>query len=91
MRSLSIVPACAAAVVLAIVVFTGANTVMELRSAGQTDWSLVAPINAIPGMLILLAVWAFVRGRNVIAAALGLLAFGIASVFWLSQSSGSLG
>lgn len=77
--------------VLAIVVITGANTVMELRSAGQTAWPLIAPLNAVPGLLILLAVWAFVRGRNVIAATLGLLAFGIASIFWLSQSSGSLG
>jgi hypothetical protein len=74
-----------------MVVITGANTVMELRSVGQTEWPLVPPINAVPAALILLAVWAFARGRNAIAATLGMLAFGIASLFWLSQSSGSLG
>jgi len=90
-RPLSIVPAAMAAALLAIVVITGVNTVMKLRSVGHTEWPLVALINALPAGLIVFAVWAFARGRDVIAATLGLLALAIASIFWLSQSSGASG
>lgn len=90
-RVLSIIPAIAAAVLLASVVMSGAHTVLGLRSLGQREWPLVAPINAIPATLILLSVWAFARDRNGIAATLGVAAFAVASLFWISQASGSLG
>ena len=90
-RTLSIIPALVATAVLAAVIYKGAITVHELRQLGETSWPLVSPLNAVPAAIISVSVIAFARGRSALAAFLGIMALAFASVFWLSQASGSVG
>jgi uncharacterized membrane protein YfcA len=90
-RVLCIAPAVAATAVLATVTVKGAITVLELRRFGDTDFPLVAPLNALPAALIVLSFLVSALGRNGVAALLGITALALASVFWLSQASGALG
>jgi hypothetical protein len=90
-RVMAILPALLATSVLASVIITGVKTVMELRAFGRSEFPLIAPLNLFPALLILSSVWAFARGRNVLAALFGLAALAVASVFWISQASGALG